>query len=122
MPKIWREEESNRILWNQSIPHLYDNNNNSNYDTNISNSIENIFHIESQVLDRNSAYFMSQRVTSMDLQSDNVSEEQTQPNKQTKTKIRSSTFIDNTSKRKANLEKLIKDTNKLAPINPSLSQ
>ncbi|CAG8819562.1 15214_t:CDS:2, partial [Dentiscutata erythropus] len=105
---IWRGEESNRILWDQPIPHLHDNNDDSNHDTNIANPIGNIFHIESQT-------------PPMDMQSDNVSEERTRANKRTKTKIRSSTSIDNTSKRKTDLEKLMKDTNRLAPINPSLS-
>ncbi|CAG8641834.1 10731_t:CDS:1, partial [Diversispora eburnea] len=68
---IWRGEESNRILWDQPIPHLNDNNDNSNHDTNISNPIGNIFHIESQVLDGDSAYPMSQRDVPMGMQSDN---------------------------------------------------
>ncbi|CAG8800663.1 21589_t:CDS:2 [Dentiscutata erythropus] len=34
----------------------------------------------------------------------------------------STSSIDNTSKRKTDLEKLMKDTDRLAPINPSLSQ
>ncbi|CAG8639939.1 9831_t:CDS:1, partial [Diversispora eburnea] len=84
--QIWRGEESNRILWDQPIPHLNDNNDDSNHDSNISaeltrpNSIGNIFHIESQVLDGDSAYPMSQRDVPMDMQSDNVSEERIRPN------------------------------------------
>ncbi|CAG8617580.1 7090_t:CDS:1, partial [Diversispora eburnea] len=46
--QIWRGEEFNRVLWDQPIPHLYDNDDDSKHDTNISNPIGNIFHIESQ--------------------------------------------------------------------------
>ncbi|CAG8603161.1 9093_t:CDS:1, partial [Diversispora eburnea] len=59
---IWRGKKSNRILWNQPIPHLHDNNDDFNHDINISNPIGNIFHIESQVLDEDSALLQSDNV------------------------------------------------------------
>ena len=34
--QIWRGEESNRVLWDQPIPHLYDDDSDSNQNTNVS--------------------------------------------------------------------------------------
>ncbi|CAJ0843493.1 13_t:CDS:2, partial [Entrophospora sp. SA101] len=92
--QIWRGEEANRVLWDQPIPDPYE---------------ENDIHY---------------RISDSHLPStDKINiREQTQPNKQTKTKIRSSTSIDNTSRMEADLEKLMKDTEKLAPMCPSLPQ
>ncbi|CAJ0871184.1 15217_t:CDS:1, partial [Entrophospora sp. SA101] len=50
--QIWRGEESNRVLWDQPIPNLYDDDIDSNQNTNVLNSALNVLHIESQSLDR----------------------------------------------------------------------
>nr|CAG8511824.1 3607_t:CDS:1 [Entrophospora candida]CAG8574102.1 3959_t:CDS:1 [Entrophospora candida] len=128
--QIWRGEEANRVLWDQPIPDPYEEND-IHYrisDSHLPSTDKinigtmNDLHIGSQSLDRGRAYPMSQRDSPTSLLSNNVSGEQTQPNKQTKTKIRSSTSIDNTSRMEADLEKLMKDTEKLAPMCPSLPQ
>src|SRR5437763_8479051 len=72
--QIWRGEESNRVLWDQPIPHFYDDDSNRN--TNVPNSTMNVLHIESQPLDKDKVPLLC----------NNVSAEVAQPNKRIKIK------------------------------------
>jgi len=90
--QIWRGEEANRVLWDQPIPHSYDDDDDeSNRNTkclgvnqlpdvtsssNISDSTMNVLHIESQPLNN----------VSVNSSSHCFAIEPAQPNKQTKTK------------------------------------
>ncbi|CAG8597048.1 8678_t:CDS:1, partial [Cetraspora pellucida] len=82
------EEKSNRVLWDQPIPRLYDDDESDfNQNTNVSNSAINVLHIESQLLDRDKVPLLC----------NNISQNPVQSNKQTKTKRFKSDRISNLS-------------------------
>ncbi|CAG8658225.1 4769_t:CDS:1 [Paraglomus occultum] len=111
--QIWRGEEANRVLWDQPIPHLYDGDDSnimesiSSAKTNWENKVSINDAIHSEVLPDKLA-------------------EMAKPKIQNSTSLhsvkKSDSSIDNTSRIKSDLEKLMKDTERLAPICPSLPQ
>ena len=112
--QIWRGEEANRVTWDQPIPQSYNiyshevpgfSNNSSNINSYKASLLTNVNH--SEVLPDKSAEMGWPKIQSST--SSRAVKKSTSP-------------IDNTSRRKDDLEKLMKDTKRLAPILPSLSQ
>ncbi|RIB13190.1 hypothetical protein C2G38_2198542 [Gigaspora rosea] len=115
--QIWRGEEDNRVAWDQPIPQSYEINNISSHEVpGFSNNSSNINSCKAS---------LSTNVNHSEVLPDK-SAEMGRPKIQSSTSShavkKSASSIDNTSKRKADLEKLIKDTERLAPMLPSLSQ
>ncbi|CAG8808349.1 9970_t:CDS:1, partial [Dentiscutata erythropus] len=114
--QIWRGEEANRVTWDQPIPQSY--------------KINNIYSYEVPGFSNNSSNINSYKASL----STNVNHSEVLPDKSAemgRPKIQSSTSsravkkstspTDNTLRRKNDLEKLMKNTKRLAPILLSLS-
>ena len=115
--QIWRGEEDNRVAWDQPIPQSYEINNISIHEVpGFSNNSSNINSYKAS---------LSTNMNHSEVLLDK-SAEMGRPKIQSSTSSRavkkSASSIDNTSKRKADLEKLMKDTERLASMLPSLSQ
>ena len=122
--QIWRGEEANRVLWDQPIPYSY-----------VSETLGYTHNTQSAQVQSN---ISSHEVTTSGNNSSSINDtihsevSLDKSAEMTRPKIRSSTSscavkksvssIDNTSRRKSDLEKLIKDTKRLAPMCPSLPQ
>ena len=121
--QIWRGEEANRVLWDQPIPHSY-NTQSAQVQSNISSH-----EVTTSGNNSSSINDMIHSKVSLD-----KSAEMARPKIQNSTSSRAikksvssdrgeaPLLCNNTSRRKTNLEKLMKDTEKLAPKYPSLSQ
>ncbi|KAF0506328.1 hypothetical protein F8M41_019142 [Gigaspora margarita] len=116
--QIWKGEEAKRVLWDQPIPFLYN--------TQDSQAQSNIFsHGISQLLakittsDNNSSSINNINYSKI---LSNKSVKVVEPKIQNSHLIKKSVSSDNTFRRKVDLEKLMKDTERLAPICLSLPQ
>ena len=141
--QIWRGEEANRVLWDQAIPHDDDD---SNQNLNILRNAQSV-QVQSSISshdvstsDKNSSNIndtiyskvsldksaettrpkMSQRLEAQLPQNSNFScaVKKSVSSDRDKVTLQSN----NISRRKNDLEKLLKDTERLAPMLPSLSQ
>ncbi|CAJ0628501.1 391_t:CDS:1 [Entrophospora sp. SA101] len=98
--QIWRGEEANRVLWDQPIPYSYVSEITSGNNSSSTNGA-----IHSEVLSDESVEVVQPKIRN---------------STSSHAVKKSASSIDNTSKRKSDLEKLIKDTKRLAPMCPSL--
>jgi len=133
--QIWRGEEANRVLWDQPIPHLYNTQSaqaqsiiSSSEVTASSNNVEAKPHCSainhSEVLSDELVKVvqpkMSQRLEAQLLRNSTSSHAVKKSVSSDRDKV--TLQSNNASRRKTDLEKLMKDTEKLAPKYPSLSQ
>ncbi|RHZ78159.1 hypothetical protein Glove_167g26 [Diversispora epigaea] len=120
--QIWRGEEANRVLWDQPIPHSYSPCLQSNTQ---SAQVQSNIPCHEVTDSGNNLSSINDTIHS-EVLSDKLAEI-AQPKIRNSTsshavKKSSTSSINNTSKMEADLEKLMKYTDRLAPINPSLSQ